>query len=573
MTQNIQNKKILQNKKIIFSIVGILSFQMLILISIYGENWSIEVAGPSTGAGLPVMYSYFTEDKYDYEVLLQEQDSHIHLTSRIPLLLSLFFNDFDTKSLMYLGWAMLTASIFFIYSILKRQDEKLIWLLIPISALIFNPIQYFTVLWSFAFFCYGIPFVATVVITHLLNKKNVKNRSYFISILVGVIASFSIVGGPLALVSGIIPLAYKKDFKKLVGWISVIIVVATAYIFSWSGKITERFLINPETQIINFLKAVSLPFTVKFDINYSILGIILITIFIMSLIFLKKSKKIDASIPWIQMSTVGILISLMVSLGKGNVTYYYSTMSDLFVIGLVGLFGIIILQLGLKSDKKKIRIVLILLMIGMLILLIPSYYMGWKLADDFNTYESKRNSCYSLNPDNEECKFNYKILSKLDTKEQMQVMNELLKQKMGIFSSDKLNETAEKDLNEFNQNLEDNKKIGNGFGEILEINGKNENRIENLSDPIITISGWMENDMHQTVDYIYIISNKTPLTKISDFGESPIDYESSENGNDSFWEITILSGYLEEKCSNISIIGFKNDEKVFLNDEVIICKT
>ena len=205
MTQNIQNKKILQNKKIIFSIVGILSFQMLILISIYGENWSIEVAGPSTGAGLPVMYSYFTEDKYDYEVLLQEQDSHIHLTSRIPLLLSLFFNDFDTKSLMYLGWAMLTASIFFIYSILKRQDEKLIWLLIPISALIFNPIQYFTVLWSFAFFCYGIPFVATVVITYLLNKKNVKNRSYFISILVGVIASFSIVGGPLALVSGIIP--------------------------------------------------------------------------------------------------------------------------------------------------------------------------------------------------------------------------------------------------------------------------------------------------------------------------------------------------------------------------------
>ena len=573
MLQNPQKLFYLQNKKIIFTIVGILSLQLLILISIYGDNWSIEVGSPNGGAGLPIMYSFFTEEEYSYEVLLREQDSHIHISSRIPLLFSLFFNDFDTKNLMYLGWGMLTASIFFLYQILKRQDERLIWLLIPISVFVFNPIQYFTVLWSFAFFCYGIPFGATIMITYFLNKKNVKNQAYLFSLFIGIVASFSIVGGPLALVSGIIPLAFKKDFKKLAGWIITISLVGGAYLFAWSGKVGERILLNPETQIINFLKVIALPFTVKFDVLYALVGVIIIGVFILSILYLKKSGKIEFGIPWIQISSVGILISIMVSLGKGNVSYYYSTMSDLFTIGLVGLLGIMMTLFVIDSKKKNTRILLALILIGMLVLVIPSYVMGWKLANDFNIYESKRNSCYSLNPDEVECEFNYGILTQSGVRERLQVMNKMLETDMGIFSNKQLNLMAEKDQSWYNDNFKEIVETNQGFGNILKINGESSDKVEISDDPIITIYGWIEDDNFQTVDYLYIISNNEPLLKISNFGKGTNDIETDEKNNDSFWEITFLSGYLKNDCSNLTMVGFKDYEKIIVSDEILVCKT
>ena len=577
MTWNPQSFNFAQKEKIIFFITALFSIQLLILISLYGENWSIELAGPNGGAGLPVMHSYFITGEYFYDVLFQEQDSHIHVSSRIPLLLSLFFNDFDTKNLMFVGWAMLSASVYFLYKILKRENEKLIWLLIPISALIFNPIQYFTVLWSFAFFCYGIPFLATVIITYLLNKKKYNKKSYFVSLAVGVIASFSIVGGPLALVSGVFPLAYNKEMKKLCCWIFVIALVAIAYITAWSGKISERFLINPETQFFNFLKSIALPFTVKFDIFYGILGISLIILFIISFVILIKKQHTRTTLPWIQMAFVGFFISIMIALGKGNVSYYYSTMTDLFSIGLIGLIGgILVLQVKSNIKKNQImKIIFIIVIISMLILLIPSYYMGWKLADDFNLYETKRNSCYTLNPDNNECELNYTNLTDAGSIERLQVMNELLRLNKGIFVDKSLNIIALNDQKIFNEELVKIKHSESGYGKIIEVNGSNAEKIQISDEPLITISGWILDEKQKTIDYLYILSNDKPLTKISDFRNITNYSNHSFNNlnNNSFWEISFLSGYLEKKCNEISIIGFKNNMKILIDDKVIICKS
>ena len=209
----------------------------------------------------------------------------------------------------------------------------------------------------------------------------------------------------------------------------------------------------------------------------------------------------------------------------------------------------------------------------MMVLLIPSYFMGWKLADDFNIYESKRNSCYSLNPDKVECEFNYKILTKSDDKERFHVMNKLLEQKMGLFSNDKLNSLATHDQNVFYDNLNLIEEEHEGFGKIIKINGKTSNEINISNDPLITIFGWMENDTKQTVDYLYILSNDNPLVKISNFDRSLENFETDERNNDSFWEITFLSGYLEEECNNLSIIGFKDGKKILVEHEVLVCKT
>ena len=80
-----------------FSVVSIFAIQLLVLIFIYGENWSIEL-----GLGLPLTYSYFLTDNYPYELIFKESDSHIQGFSRLPLVLSFFFDNFNSKMYMRL---------------------------------------------------------------------------------------------------------------------------------------------------------------------------------------------------------------------------------------------------------------------------------------------------------------------------------------------------------------------------------------------------------------------------------------------------------------------------------------
>ena len=214
------------------------------MIFLYGNNWVVEVI-----LGLPITAEYFITDNYPYELIFKESDSHLHIFSRIPFLISFFFDNFNTKTLLYVGWGLLSASTYLLYLILKRTDEKIVWLLIPISAFVYNPIQYFTVLWAHSFFVYGIPFFSTILIAYFLNKKESDKKSYFISLSAGIVSSFSLVGGILALFSGIFPLIYKKEKKKLIFWIVTTSLVIIMYVYAWSGKIIQKFLILPEKLI------------------------------------------------------------------------------------------------------------------------------------------------------------------------------------------------------------------------------------------------------------------------------------------------------------------------------------
>jgi len=549
----------------VFSVVSIFAIQLLVLIFIYGENWSIEL-----GLGLPLTYSYFLTDNYPYELIFKESGSHIQGFSKLPLVLSFFFDNFNTKNLMFVGWGLFSASIYLLYLILKRTDEKLIWMLIPLSAFVFNPIQYFTVLWAFAFFVYGIPFFTTILIAYFLNKKNLNKKLFFVVLIMGIIASFSNLAGIIVLISGLLPLIYKKEISKLVYWIFGIIFVISSYLFVWSGKISERILFSPENQINNFLKLIALPYTVKFDILYSIVGIGVIILVIFSFIFIKKYQKLGILMPWIQMAFVGFFVAGIITLGRGATSSYYSTLTDLFSLSLIGFVGLSLFYWkdSIQKNKNLIKIIFILALIVPLTLLIPSYYLGWKLADDFNVYETKRNSCFSLNPDNEICNSDYYNLSEPSGYERLQIMNELLKQKKGIFLGNSLNKQVSDDQKFYEEKL---KKINNtelGFGKIETINGIMNSNTIIIDEPLIEISGWILDENKNPVDYMYIFSNDKPLTKISQFREIQVD----TNQISSEWKTYFLVEYLEEECNNISIMGFIEDKKIIVNDRVILCK-
>jgi len=471
---------------------------------------------------------------------------------------------------MFVGWGLFSASMYLLYLILKQTDKKLIWMLIPLSAFVFNPIQYFTVLWAFVFFVYGIPFFTTILIAYFLNKKNLNKKLFFIVLIMGIIASFSNLAGVIVLISGLLPLIYKKEIGKLVFWISGIIFVIGSYLFVWSGKISGRILFSPENQINNFLKLIALPYTVKFDILYSIVGIGVIILVTFSFIFLKKHQKLGILMPWIQMAFVGFFVAGIITLGRGATTHYYSTLTDLFSLSLIGFVGLSLFYWkdSIQKNKNLIKIIFILALIVPLTLLIPSYYLGWKLADDFNVYETKRNSCFSLNPDNEICNSDYYNLSEPSGYERLQIMNELLKQKKWIFLGDSLNKQVSDDQKFYEERL---KKINNtelGFGKIETINGIMNSNTIIIDEPLIEISGWILDENKSPVDYMYIFSNDKPLTKISQFREIQVD----TNQIYSEWKTYFLVEYLEEECNNISIMGFVEDKKIIVNDKVTLCK-
>jgi hypothetical protein len=554
-----------QKKKIVFTIVSIFAIQLLVLIFIYGENWSIEV-----GLGLPLTYSYFLTDNYPYELIFKESDSHIQVFSKIPLIISFFFDDFNTKNLMLIGWGLFSASIYLLYLILKRTDEKLIWVLIPLSAFVFNPIQYYTVLWAFALFVYAIPFFTTILMAYFLNKKNLGKKSFFIILIMGIISSFSNLAGVIVLISGLLPLIYKKEINKLVYWILGIIFVCTSYILIWSEKISEKILFSPENQIEIFLKLIALPYGVKFDILYSIVGIGVIILVIFSFIYIKKYQKIEILMPWIQMAFVGFFVSGIVTLGRGNAAYYYSTLTDLFSLSLIGFIGLSLFYWkdSIQKNKNLIKIIFIMALIVLLALLVPSYYLGWKLADDFNVYETKRNSCFSLNPDKDICNSDIYDLSKPSNYERFQIMNQLLKEKKGMFTDDSLNRLFSDNQKIYEEKLIKINYTELGFGKIKVINGIMNSNTIIIDGPLIEISGWILDKNKNPVEYMYIFSNDKALTKISHFKEIQDD----TNQIYSEWKTHFLVEYLEEECNDISIVGFVEDRKIIIDDKVILCK-
>ena len=570
LTYNNQKFYLPKKRVVIFCGVSFFAIQLLVLIFLYGDIWVWEV-----GLGLPLTYSYFTTDNYPYELIFKESDSHIHIFSRIPLLLSFFFDNFDTKTVMYFGWALFSASIYFLYLILKRTNEKLTWLLIPLSAFVYNPIQHYTILSGFIIFAYGLPVLATIAIAYFLNKKNIGRKSYFAALTMGIVSSFSIIQGTLALISGLFPLIHRKEKKKLFGWILTLSSVLITYVFVWSHPITEKIIVAPNKQLLVFLKLIALPYVVKVDILYTIVALSMIILFIFSFVFLRKYYKLNILLPWIQIGFVGLFASMTIAIGRAGVSYYYSTLTSLFAMCLIVFLGLILTvwTLPLQKKTKILKIIFIIALATQLVLLIPTYYMGWKLAKDLNEYETSKKSCYSLTPDYQSCNDISDGMKNPTNFEYLQIFNELMKQKKGIFLHNSLNKKALDDQKFYEETLEKITNSSMGYGKIEEINGNINPKSVMIRDPMIVLSGWILDENKKPVDYMYILSNNKPLTKITHFDlmQNNIKLDDGYETN-SKWKISFLSGYLENECSKISIIGFKENKKIIIDEHITICK-
>ena len=90
----------------------------------------------------------------------------------------------------------------------------------------------------------------------------------------------------------------------------------------------------------------------------------------------------------------------------------------------------------------------------------------------------------------------------------------------------------------------------------------------------MTINGWSLDQNKKQLDSIYLIVNDEPFLKYDQF--YPRNDISENLGIDtelnSGWSISFLSGYLEENCQLITLVGTKDDQKIGFKNEIELCK-
>jgi hypothetical protein len=95
-----------------------------------------------------------------------------------------------------------------------------------------------------------------------------------------------------------------------------------------------------------------------------------------------------------------------------------------------------------------------------------------------------------------------------------------------------------------------------------------------IGKPLVIIKGWSLDENKKHLDSIYLIVNDEPFLKYDHF--YPRNDVSENLGMDvalnSGWTISFLSGYLEENCQLITLVGIKDDKKIGFENEIELCK-
>ena len=565
-----------RNKIIILALVGFFASQKFYFKTLYQINFPY---GIDFAFGINYVYTYVKTGVFPFDEFIAPFSLTVHqvIFQRLITFPNVFFNAFDVANLVYLHWGLESVALFLIFLLLKRTNPKLYWLLIPISAFIYSPLQdsgnhlFGMIMWL-------LPPVSIIGIIYLLDKKpSLKLLS--LSICLAIASTFSTIIGIVAWLVGIICLIkfdshHKKWIEKkwLVIWITCTIITGLIFYsqFPKDAATQPNFSFLFTYDGFAFLATfISSAFRLKYHFLMVLVGsisLILGSFCVYYFTIYKKNLKI--ALPWLLFLLVGVGGGLVTDLGRGDLPLhygnepYYIPISQFFQIGLLALISLIILDIKkcpLHTQKKILLYFLIAVIIGHMILLIPSYYAGWLRGDHYFQLKTEYANCYSLSPELDCIKKPSDIL--LSDKNTM--INYWIENKLSIFGDPSFNNKNLEHISYFEETWNKNNETSVGIGEIELINnipiaGK---RTVYVNEPLVIISGSILDEKEKQLDSVFLLVDDKPFIK---FDNSVQSY--------SEWKIFFMSGYLENDCQLISIAGFKDNKNIKLHQEIELCK-
>lgn len=348
---------------------------------------------------------------WEYQNFLQHNE-HRPIFPSLILLVSVVLTSWNVVYLMYFGWSLIALSVGLIYLILKKTYPKLIWLIIPIAAFMFNPAQYENLLWGFTANAWFLVSSGIILSIYFLTKVETHRVAIIPAILFGVVASFSEIAGLVIWLVGAYSLINLGNWRKssVLLWVSSAVIVFILYF--------TNFQVNSNIIGINFsslltfdgikfvLLYLSNGLIMKFDLVRAIAGFAIILLIIGGPIYL-KFQKIDMKKlnPWIQFGLVGLFSAGITELARFSTTGYipsrYITMAVFAPIAalVIGTIIFMLIYNNLSNHHKKIIISIIF---SILIVMVPfalstSYYIGWVKGEEWFVERSSSLDCL-LNP-------------------------------------------------------------------------------------------------------------------------------------------------------------------------------
>ena len=563
MTSTSILKLINDQKKLILLIgCGFFAIQALLFILNFGINF-IQFGD----AWLIPTSSEILIDDYISDTFFNEIDPHLALFPKLLILLSYLFDNLNFVHLMILGWIFLVICLFFHFKILQNIDERLTWMIIPIAAFVFSPLQHFALVWAFGGLQWELAVLGIVMSTYFLNKKPFKNKFLIFSIFGSLLASYSLISGIASWITGLI--SFSKKSKIILIWIIIGTSVLISYLYtakslgSSQNNLDALLTTDGLTYVLTYF---SIPFRLKIPELNLLAGIVTVVMLVCVIIYFFKKDRTEFSkiTPYVQFTLITFFIAIMHAIGRlGDTelkswlfghTSYYAMISNLSQIALMVLLFLLVLKFW--QTKRKIAILFLLIIVLQLFLLSPGYYLGWQWGDEYFQKNSEKYSCFSESPKNTPlCNELFNSSPSL-----IHSANYLLEKKLSIFTNNEFNQNYIYDLNEMNISWYDNiTKMG--VGEIDEVNNMSVSDVKfvQISENYVNVSGTLSQKIDK-FEYILLLKDEKPFAKLNVDSNEPV----------LFWEFTFLSGYIE-KCDEFTINGISNGNNVTIEENIIIC--
>ena len=569
--------------RIIFFFVAFLAIQGFSLVEIYKINYPYAYDMTSMTLFIDYMYAdgdYTIQEFFDE--LLADTNSRGIIFPKLVVSPNYILNNFDSGNIFYLNWIIISLTLTMFFLILRNNNPKLYWTLIPISAFLFSPLinnnywNYTITIWYLAGFC-------TVSAVYFLNKNHTIRNTIGV-IIFSIIATYSIPLGLPVWIIGSLTMFRSYIHKKIwarkipIIYFSIMTIIGIIY---YTGNVSSQAFISTENlmsidSLTVFATFLAVPYKLKFPELMIIVGTasICISIFVAYHLGINR-KKIDEIFPWVLFLIISGSAAIIMRIGRfdpyfeGNLPYY-TPIAGLFQIGLCLLIAILILDIKKYVVLKRKQLLLFFLysiIILQIIFLVPSYYSGWWKADYYYNEKIEHLKCVSLYHDWDNCHVLYE--SSLDKSESVyddfRVLNYFIKNNSNLFSErPNFNQDVIHELENFSIKLE-NQQVQIIDGKISYVNYidvKEKNKV-NVYDESLIISGLIDEVDVDQIEVLYLLVNDIPTAKFDNF------YLTSNTQIE--WTFAVLKDYLPPGCNTVTVVGLINNNPFILNNDIEVC--
>lgn len=385
---NIIGNQQIQEKIVIFS-VAIFALHSLFFVL----NYSVNIPITDEWHWVPFAEMILNEEsfwEFDYFAIY---NGHGLIFPNLVFISNISLFGWNFSYLMIFGWMLVSLSSALLFTILRKTYPQIILIMIPISAILFSPVQYENFLWGFASTQLFMISFSMIFSIYCLNKINSNRFFIFPAIISGIVSSFSGISGLGIWIVGFYSILLQNEWKKssFLIWSLASIIVFSIYFLLFSNQVKLGDEFNKElisfSGIKYFIFYLAHGIALKYDlIRWSVGSLIFVSIIGSAIYFLIK-KNIGYNLtPWIQLGLAGVFSGGLTLIGRfsfsSSFPSRYATFTVWDQIATLVIITVIAYYVYTKINSvNKKKILVIIYSIGMailIILLISAYFFGYR---------------------------------------------------------------------------------------------------------------------------------------------------------------------------------------------------